>query len=321
MSATLISVIMPVYNSEKYVGEAIESIINQEFTDFEFIIVDDGSTDNSLQIILSYDDPRIHLITHKTNMGNYSARNEAMHLAQGKYICVMDSDDISMPDRLLTQFNFMEYYPDYIALGSLVNLLYTNHSTSRRINIFDEDECKVYLLQDNVFIHPSLIFRKETLLKHNLFYNEKYYYAADFDLVVQLSKLGNIGNIPSFLLNYRVHPDQISCIKYKEQQIYADMIRLSQISQFNLSPTQCECVLHLNLMAQRPLMVNEIVLAEKWTDKLLKQNEIFSLYNHQQLYYFLKEKLLANYRNNLILTQNVHWNSTGLIGIISNGHH
>ena len=90
---------MPVYNTEKYVGKAIESILNQEFSDFEFLIVDDGSTDKSLQIIRSYNDPRSRLIVNETYLGNYTSRNKAMQLAQGKYICVMDSDDISMPKR------------------------------------------------------------------------------------------------------------------------------------------------------------------------------------------------------------------------------
>ncbi len=292
----LISVVMPVYNTGKYLAEAIESILNQEFTDFEFFIVDDGSTDNSPQVIQSYNDPRIRLITHATNLGNYPARNEAMQLARGKYICVMDSDDIARPDRLITQYNFMEYYPHYVALGSFVHLLYDNTPPVPFVRKFDEDECRVALLRDNVCTHPSLILRRETLVSHNIRYNEEYYYAADFDILVQLTKVGDVSNIPSFLLYYRKHSEQISRAKFMEQQMYANLIRLDQLTQFGVIPTPQERDLHLKLLAGQFLESNEIVMAEKWTDKLLKQNKKLSLFHQQVLTSFLKEELLSFYR-------------------------
>ena len=287
-----ISVIMPVFNTEKYLGQAIESILDQEFDDFEFLIIDDGSTDNSLNIIQSYNDPRIKLIINKTNRGNYPARNKAIQLSGGNYICVMDSDDVALPGRLLTQFNFMEYNPYHVALGSFVSFLYANGSTRPLQVNSDEEDCNIMLLRDTVCIHPSLILRKEALVKNRIRYNEKYYYAADFDLLVQLSKVGNISNIPSFLLNYRIHPEQISRKKHTEQQIYADRIRISQLNRFRICPTQQECDLHLKLLKGKPLTDHEFKMAEEWTDKLLKQNEKLSLYCRQRLTVFLKEKLL-----------------------------
>jgi glycosyltransferase involved in cell wall biosynthesis len=287
---------MPVYNAGKYVGEAIESILNQEFTDFEFLIVDDCSTDNSLEIIQSFDDSRIRLIANETNIGNYPSRNKAMKLAQGKFICVMDADDISMPNRLLTQFNFMEYNPaGYVALGSFAYTLYSNGSTGQGIRTFGEDDCKIHLLQTNVSYHPSLILRHETLVKHNILYNEQYCYAADFDLMVQLSKTGEINNIPSFLIYYRIHPGQISISKYKEQQMYAERIKLSQLAQFELTPSPQECEIHLKMMVNRNLTADEVAIAKKWVDKILEQNKKLSIYNHQRLTVFLKENILSFY--------------------------
>ncbi|MDR2040279.1 MAG: glycosyltransferase [Bacteroidales bacterium] len=290
-----VSVIMPVYNTEKYVGEAIESILNQEFADFEFIIIDDGSTDNSLQVIQSYNDPRIRLITNNSNIGNYPSRNRAMQLAQGKYICVMDADDIAMPNRLLTQFNFMEFNPDYVALGSFAFVLHANGSTTQGIRTFGEDNCKIRLLQTNISYHPSMILRRETLVEYNIKYDEQYIYAADFDLMVQLSKVGIVNNIPSFLLYYRIHSEQISISKYKEQQIYADRIRLGQLQKFGFNPTPQESELHLKLMTQKPLKDYEIVNAEKWTDKLVEQNRKYSLFNHKLFTHFLKNEIMAFY--------------------------
>jgi len=106
-----ISVVMPVYNCEQYVSMAIESILKQSFTDFEFIIIDDGSSDSSSEIIQQFKDPRINYLRNIVNRGNYQARNHGMEIAAGKYVCVMDADDISEHERLEVQFQFLESIP------------------------------------------------------------------------------------------------------------------------------------------------------------------------------------------------------------------
>ena len=103
-----ISVIMPVFNEEKYLHEAIDSILHQTFDRFEFIIIDDASTDNSLAIIQSYADERIVLICNEYNVGNYPSRNKGLEIAVGKYICVMDADDVAYPQRLELQYQYLE---------------------------------------------------------------------------------------------------------------------------------------------------------------------------------------------------------------------
>lgn len=113
-----ISVLMPVYNSEKYLNEAIESILNQTFVDFEFIIINDASNDNSENIIESYQDSRIKYFKNEKNLGVAKTLNKGLKLAQGKYIARMDSDDISLPERLYKQFKFMEVYNDIDVCGS-----------------------------------------------------------------------------------------------------------------------------------------------------------------------------------------------------------
>lgn len=115
-----ISVIMSVYNGEKYLREAIDSILNQTFTHFEFIIVNDGSTDKSLNIIKSYNGSRIILVQQE-NKGLAAALNEGIKIAKGKYIAMMDADDISLPTRLEKQIQFMEAHPEYVAIGSWAN--------------------------------------------------------------------------------------------------------------------------------------------------------------------------------------------------------
>ena len=113
-----ISIIMPVYNEDKYLHAAIDSILSQTFDNFEFIIIDDASTDNSLQIIKSYTDKRIILICNEYNVGNYPSRNKGLEIAVGKYICVMDADDVAYPQRLELQYQYLEACSDLWILGT-----------------------------------------------------------------------------------------------------------------------------------------------------------------------------------------------------------
>ena len=121
-----VSVVMPVYNREKYVADAVNSILKQCYTNFEFIIIDDGSTDSTFDILKSFGDKRIKLIRKNKNRGNYSARNEGMELATGKYICVMDSDDIALPNRINRQFEFMEQHKQFGICGSFAKVIDSN---------------------------------------------------------------------------------------------------------------------------------------------------------------------------------------------------
>ena len=114
-----ISVVMPVFNCEQYVSIAIESILKQSFTDFEFIIIDDGSSDSSSDIIRQFKDPRINYLRNIDNQGNYQARNHGMEIAVGKYICIMDADDISEPERLKYNFSFWREIPMWESAGLL----------------------------------------------------------------------------------------------------------------------------------------------------------------------------------------------------------
>ena len=118
-----VSVVMPVFNSEKYLAESIESILNQTYTNFEFIIINDASTDNSEKIIQSYDDDRIKYLVNGKNQGNAYCRNLGLHEAKGKYLIIQDSDDISVPERIAKQVEFMENNHEIGAAGSFIRVL------------------------------------------------------------------------------------------------------------------------------------------------------------------------------------------------------
>lgn len=212
---------MPVYNEEKYLHEAIDSILHQAFGSFEFIIIDDASTDNSLAIIQSYADERIVLIHNEQNMGNYPSRNKGLEVAVGKYICVMDADDVAYRQRLELQYSYLEVHPDVLAVG-------TNFDFSRpemkRNSPVSYEQLMIDLLQDNSILHSSLMIRSDVMKRYGG-YNEKYVYSSDYDLVTRLVLLGKVENIPDVLMWYRWHKSQISQSHRNEQKMYADEIR------------------------------------------------------------------------------------------------
>lgn len=216
-----ISVIMPVFNEEKYLREAIDSILCQTFGCFEFIIIDDASTDNSLDIIRSYADKRIVLICNEQNIGNYPSRNKGLEVATGKYICVMDADDIAYPQRLELQYQYLEVNPDVCVLGT--GLVFSAIEKIWHLPSSHE-QLMIGLLQGNMFLHSSLMIRSDVLRECGG-YNGKYVYSSDYDLMTRLALAGKVENLPEVLMMYRWHESQISQLHSNEQKVYADEIR------------------------------------------------------------------------------------------------
>ena len=206
-----ITVLMSVSNGAKFLAEAIDSILAQTFTNFEFIIIDDASTDDSLKIINSYKDTRIVLFQNTKNIGLTKSLNIGIPKAKGKYIARMDADDISMPKRLEKQFDFMEEHPEFAFCGTRAK---TINDVGKEINFFrppiDSSKILALLLFKNCFFHSSLIIRTEKLLKVSG-YNENYKYAQDYKLYLELFKNKCYGtNLKEQLLVYRVLNSNIS---------------------------------------------------------------------------------------------------------------
>lgn len=223
-----ISVILPVYNTEKYIKEAIESILNQSFSDFEFIIIDDGSTDKTSDIIKSIKDNRIVLLQNTINLGNFPSRNKGIRLAKGRYIAVMDGDDTAFPNRLQIQYDYMEKHPEVLAVGSESIIIPTNRKRKTPISY---EEISTSLLDNSYVLHPSLFIRTEVIKGLNG-YNEKYRYAADYDLICRLSINGIIECLPNVLMAYRHHSEQITSQCRSAQISFANEIQLNYIVAF-----------------------------------------------------------------------------------------
>lgn len=222
MKLPFISVIMPVYNTEKYVEEAVRSILNQTFQNFEFIIIDDGSTDRTPDILRSFTDPRIHLLFNEKNTGNYPARNRGCRLAKGKYIAVMDADDIALPERLEKQVEFMEKNPDILACGTAYRLMERNKVI---VEATEWEDIRYILMKTFCMLHPTLLIRKNKMEQIG-YYQTESRYAEDYDLVLRLARCGKVVNIPDILVNRRLHDEQISSMYKTEQNVYAGKIQL-----------------------------------------------------------------------------------------------
>lgn len=215
-----ISVIMPVYNGETYLREALDSILGQTYTDFEFIIIDDASDDGTAALLDTYTDKRIVRLRNEKNRGNYPSRNSGLACAKGKYVCVMDADDIAYPERFQKQWDYLESHPHLLAVGSRFRF---SDSYLRPIPLTSE-EIRLYLLEENCFLHSSLMIRTSAL-KRLGGYREEFVYSADYDLMCRLSLLGDIENMPDLLMTYRWHPSQISQRCSRKQRECAALIR------------------------------------------------------------------------------------------------
>lgn len=208
-TAPLVSVVMSVYNGEKYLRESIESILNQTFTDFEFIILDDGSVDDTKNIIKNYKDDRIVLISHE-NQGLVSSLNKGIKMAKGKYIARQDADDISMTNRLQKQVEHLERYPETELLGTCFRYIDEQSKTTGASVILPTRslDLKARMLFSNAFGHGTTMFSKSVFNQVGG-YREKYGANEDFDLWRRIAYGYTIANLPDILYSYRVNPEGI----------------------------------------------------------------------------------------------------------------
>jgi glycosyltransferase involved in cell wall biosynthesis len=204
MNAPVVSVVMPVYNGEKYIKEAIESILRQTFVDFEFIIVDDASTDSTAEIIGSYSDPRIRYIKNETNLQVAKTLNKGIAAAKGTYIARMDADDISLPERFEQQVTFMQAHPDIDVCGTWYKTFGAQNYLQKLPA--EHEQVKSDLLFYSPIAHPSVMMKTSIFLHDK--YPEDFPKAEDYALWTQLIKRCRFANLPVCLLHYRVHTEQ-----------------------------------------------------------------------------------------------------------------
>lgn len=231
-----ISVVMSVYNRPEYAKTAVESILNQTFSNFELIIFDNGSTDNTAEIIENFaiNDDRIVFIKNSKNINYTLNLIKGFELAKGEYIARMDDDDISMPERLERQSEYLDKHPEIAVLGTFINT-FGDAAAKSWVNISDPDEIEVAMNFFNPICHPTVMIRKSFLKKYDLKYNVKELYAEDYCLWKDVILCGGkIANLPIKLLNYRCHKKSstLSSKTAKIQDKSAERTRLILLKRF-----------------------------------------------------------------------------------------
>lgn len=210
ISTPLVSVVMPVYNAEKYLSQAIESILNQTYKNFEFIIIDDCSTDKSWEIIQKYakKDKRINSFKNKNNLGQSKTVLKGINIAKGEYFLKFDNDDISAEDRIEKEVNFMEENRDYVVVGSNLKII---NEENQVIGIREypkkDEEIRKIIYYKSPFAYPAICIRKKAIDKVN--YPTIFKYTDDYLLWWRLLKIGKGYNLDDFLVSYRIHSTQV----------------------------------------------------------------------------------------------------------------
>ena len=208
---TKVSVLMPVYKTnEQYLREAIESILNQTFTDFEFLILDDCPNDTRERIVKSYKDKRIKYSINEKNLGISASRNKLIEMAQGEYLAVFDHDDISYPDRFEKEVKYLDEHKDIGVVSSWFRMIPDNTIAKRPENGAD---IKVHLTEGCCVVHSASMIRKSVLIDNNIRYEEEFSPAEDWALWCRLIDVTNFYNIQEVLLDYRWHETNTSSVQ------------------------------------------------------------------------------------------------------------
>lgn len=238
-----LSVIMPVFNAEKYLREAIDSIVNQSFSDWELIVINDGSVDSGEKIIESYTDTRIRYYKNEQNIGLIATLNKGIDLCRGEYIARMDADDVSEKDRFKTQIDYLEHNKGYAFCGSDAKIIDENNvETGKILNLRANDYLQINLLFSVPFIHPSVMVRSE-ILKNN-FFDADYKHAEDYDLWCRIADKHKVANVGSYLLKYRWHNSNVSVVNSEEQEQIKNKIICRELNKIGLQPSEKELYLH-----------------------------------------------------------------------------
>ncbi|MDL2241913.1 glycosyltransferase family 2 protein [Bacteroidales bacterium OttesenSCG-928-L03] len=279
----LVTAIMPVYNAELYLREAIDSIVNQTYTNWELLIIDDCSTDGSWEIIISYDDPRIIVLKNEENQGHHKTGNKGIRMAKGKYITRMDADDISLPRRFEKQVCFLEEHPESVLCASHARVI---GDFKNLFVVPKKDELiKLAFLFQNPLIHSSVMVRAETLKRHA--YPEDVRVAGDFQLWVDMQEEGMFSSIPEVLFEYRMHEKNITSTSGKTVSLVHTRILSSQLGRLGIEPTDREMFVHVNFsqLKNRKDIEPDTFLSDlrQWMLKLLDANQVKQIYDQKTM--------------------------------------
>ncbi|MFC0308200.1 glycosyltransferase family 2 protein [Gallibacterium trehalosifermentans] len=289
-SDILVSVIIPCYNGEQYIEAAVNSILQQSYHHLEILVINDGSTDRSADILQRFaqEDLRVRYIENEQNLGLIATLNKAIQLAQGQYIARMDSDDIALPDRIEKQVAFFEQHPDIAVLGGAIET-FGEGIANQILSLPTEDmQIKAYLFLASAFHHPTVMFNLDAIDKAELVYQQQYYRAEDYGLWVTLLTKGyKFANLSEVILRYRILPNSETRLLAKNLAQKNDVLR--KIHQYLFT--------HLNLSLTDEQVTQYSLAINRANSQSLQLGQLCAIYRQvsSQVVYPVKKLLLVRW--------------------------
>lgn len=279
-----VSVVMPVYNRQKYIKSSVESILNQTFTDFEFIIINDGSTDKTLKILNGYTDKRIKIIENEKNSGIVFSRNRGIENASGQFIAMMDSDDIAYPDKLMKQVDFLDNNKEFGMLGTWVKWIDGNNKhVGKKWKLSAKPQLIApIMLFRNYFVQSTILVRREAIPEWK--YSPEFEIVEDSKMWFEISLKCKVWNLQEYLLDYRVHTDNISNTEHSKQIANSRKLYKLIFKNLDINISEKELDSHFLIKNTNKIPnIEELKSIENWLIKILKQNEKIKLYEQEVL--------------------------------------
>jgi glycosyltransferase involved in cell wall biosynthesis len=272
-----VTVVIPAYNREKYIGAAIESILRQTFSDFELLLVDDGSTDGTRNVARSYSDPRLRLVCHERNLGIAGARNAGIRFACGEYVAFLDSDDLAHETRLARQVSFLDRHPDYAGVGAWVDWMDEDGRRLQRIKrrpVSARRIAALRLFRQGVENSASMA---RTAILRDYAHREDYQVCSDYDLWARIAARHRLTNLPEVLVCRRVHSQQTTREKSDRIELTRQSIYAEQLSELGVAFTPSDLTQHSRLrgMQKKDFSPDNAYLewAERWLMLLYAANQ------------------------------------------------
>jgi len=284
MNNALLSVIMPVYNAERYIFKAIKSILNQTYKNLELIIIEDGSTDQSLKIIESINDERVRLNKNDRNRGIVYSRNKGLSLAKGDYVGMFDADDIAFREKFEEQINFLEKNKDFGMIGSWAKWIDENDKKlpgGWRLKSSPEKIPSIMLFK-NYFLQSAVLYRKESI--SNYTFREGYDILEDYLIWLEITADHKTWNLQKHLVYYRVHSKGVTKRQKEKKEKREKKVFEMELKKFGLNPTEKELALHILIRNDDSIKeISTLSEINNWLLKIIIQNKKVGKYNHKML--------------------------------------
>jgi glycosyltransferase involved in cell wall biosynthesis len=291
----LVSIVLPVFNGEKYLKESLDSVIAQSYQNWELVIINDGSTDGTENLILNYKDERIKYFPNDGNKGIIFSLNRGLRESKGEYIARLDSDDIALPFRIEKQVDFMSGNPDYTLCGTYFKTIDSKGKLLKNVAFPSNNrDAQSYLLLHNCFCHSAIMMRSH--IAKDLQYDEKFQICEDYDLWYRISRLGKILNLPEYATLYRVHDNNMSTRKSEIMFSHVHKINKRILDDLGIEYTENELHAHSNALCYNASFFTnpeKLQILENWMLKLYSYLKKNGHYNAFLCYKILVEKWIV----------------------------